>query len=65
MSETASTPEPPTVSVVIPSWNTRGLLERCLETLFASQGVAFETIVVDNASTDGSVELVAERFHAF
>ena len=52
----------PDVSVVIPSWNTRELLERCLETLFASGGPTLEVLIVDNASEDGSVELVEERY---
>jgi GT2 family glycosyltransferase len=50
------------VSVVIVSFNTRDLLERCLTQLYAQEGVALQTIVVDNASTDGSRELVTSRF---
>ena len=49
----------PDVSIVIVSYNARGHLERCLEAV--AEG-PYETIVVDNASTDGSVELVRERF---
>ena len=52
----------PDVSVVIPSWNTRELLAKCLETLYASGGPTLEVIVVDNASEDGSVELIQERY---
>jgi hypothetical protein len=57
-------PEPRTseVSVVIVSFNTRELLERCLTDLGAQAGVALQTIVVDNASSDGSRELVREHF---
>jgi N-acetylglucosaminyl-diphospho-decaprenol L-rhamnosyltransferase len=53
----------PKVAVAIVSWNTRDLLERCLESLEpeAARGLA-EVWVVDNASTDGSPELVRERF---
>ena len=45
------------------SWNTRDLLDRCLRSMEpeAARGVA-EVWVVDNASTDGSPELVRERF---
>jgi GT2 family glycosyltransferase/glycosyltransferase involved in cell wall biosynthesis len=59
-------PEPGTseVSVVIVSFNTRDLLERCLTDLGAQAGVALQTIVVDNASSDGSRDLVRERFPA-
>ena len=52
----------PDVSVVIPSWNTRELLERCLASLHASEGPSFEVIVVDNASEDDSVELVRREY---
>jgi len=41
--------------VVIPSWNSLELLPRCLASL-ADQGVEVELMVVDNGSTDGSVE---------
>ena len=52
-----------TVAVAIVSWNTRDLLDRCLRSLqpSAERGVA-DVWVVDNASTDGSAELVRERF---
>jgi teichuronic acid biosynthesis glycosyltransferase TuaH len=53
---------PASVSVVIVSHNTRDLLERCLLDVRSQTGVAVQTIVVDNASTDGSVELVREQF---
>ncbi len=57
-------PDPRTseVSVVIVSFNTRELLERCLTDLGAQAGVALQTIVVDNASSDGSRDLVRQRF---
>lgn len=43
-----------TIAVVIPSWNSLGLLPRCLGSL-AEQGVEVELLVVDNGSTDGSL----------
>ena len=46
------------ISVVIVNWNRRALLESCLRSLLRDQGAAFEIIVVDNGSTDGSSELV-------
>jgi chromosome segregation protein len=52
----------PDVSIVIVSWNGRHHLENCLTAVAAQQGVDFETIVVDNASTDGTVDFVGERF---
>lgn len=48
------------VAVVIPSWNSAGLLPRCLDSL-ADQGAELELLVIDNGSTDGSVELLRER----
>ena len=52
---------PPRVSVIIPSFNTRDLLARCLESLVGAPQPT-EVIVYDNASSDGSAETVAERF---
>lgn len=51
------------VTVVIVSWNTRDLLERCLRSLApeVARGMA-DVWVVDNASSDGSAELVAKCF---
>ncbi len=51
------------VSVVIPSWNTREWLSRCL-TALARCGGELEIVVVDNASSDGSAELVRSEFSA-
>ncbi|GAB4473070.1 MAG: glycosyltransferase family 2 protein [Anaerolineae bacterium] len=49
--------------IVIVSWNTRELLRRCLESVYASSGpVTFRVVVVDNGSADGSAEMVREAF---
>jgi GT2 family glycosyltransferase len=51
------------VSVIIINWNTRGLLRDCLESVYEQAGdVEFEVIVVDNASTDDSVDMVRKDF---
>ena len=50
------------LGIIIVNYNTRELLHRCLETVFASQGLTFRVCVVDNASTDGSVALVTRAF---
>jgi N-acetylglucosaminyl-diphospho-decaprenol L-rhamnosyltransferase len=54
---------PVEVSVCIANWNCRDLLRTCLESLHDQpQGVHLETIVVDNASSDGAAEMVAHEF---
>jgi GT2 family glycosyltransferase len=51
------------LGIVILNWNTRDLLRRCLETVYASAGdIDFQVIVVDNASTDGSADMVRGAF---
>ena len=50
------------VTIVIPNWNGRGHLKHCLPAVLAQTYPHFEVVVVDNASTDGSVDLVRERF---
>jgi GT2 family glycosyltransferase len=51
------------ISVIIVSWNARGYLRDCLNSLHqTSESVVREIIVVDNASTDGSPEMVEEEF---
>jgi len=54
-------------SIVIVSFNTRELLRECLESLLAEcarlpEGTTAEVIVVDNASADGSAEMVTGEF---
>ena len=46
------------VSVVIVNWNGEQFLERCLTALLAQTVTPYEIILVDNASTDGSLEIV-------
>ena len=50
------------VSVIILSYNTKETTLKCLKFLGLSRGVDFETIVVDNASADGSAEAIAEAY---
>jgi len=47
------------ISFIILTWNSRTYIRRCLDSVAAAcrrDGVAFEVVVVDNGSTDGSVE---------
>jgi GT2 family glycosyltransferase len=51
------------VSVVIVNWNTKDLLLDCLTSVFQTiKSITFEVWLVDNASTDGSVETAKSRF---
>jgi GT2 family glycosyltransferase len=51
------------VSVVIVSFNTRDLLDRCIATVLAgSPNLEKEIIIVENASADGTREMLAEKY---
>ncbi|MDP4030647.1 MAG: glycosyltransferase [Candidatus Beckwithbacteria bacterium] len=51
------------LSVSLVSYNTKELLRRCLWSIFKyTKGLSFEVIVVDNASSDGSAEMVKDGF---
>jgi N-acetylglucosaminyl-diphospho-decaprenol L-rhamnosyltransferase len=54
---------PVTADVVIPTWRARELLSRCVAALHADPSPK-RVIVVDNASGDGTAELVREEFPA-
>jgi GT2 family glycosyltransferase len=49
-------------TVVIPNWNGMQHLQMCLEALRAQTFSDFETIVVDNASTDGSIDYLRNQW---
>jgi hypothetical protein len=51
------------ISIIIVNWNVKDLLRDCLESIFAGDiHKAPEVIVVDNASGDGSAEMVEREF---
>lgn len=54
----------PMISVIVVNWNTRHFLPLCLESLRAgaSAQTSLEFLVVDNASSDGSVEMLRAHF---
>jgi len=52
----------PLISVVILNWNGDRIVEECLISLQTQTYHPLEIIVVDNASTDGSVDLIKMRF---
>ena len=50
----------PLVSIVIVTWNRLDEVLRCLHYLNGQRGVRHEVVVVDNGSTDGSVERLSQ-----
>lgn len=52
----------PIVSILVVSYNTREMTLECLGSLAAQTTIPYELIVVDNASSDGSAEAIAEAF---
>jgi GT2 family glycosyltransferase len=51
------------VSIVIVSFNTRNVLRQCLLSVFREVGqLAVQVIVIDNASSDGSADMVEQEF---
>jgi GT2 family glycosyltransferase len=51
------------LSIIIVSWNTKDLLAGCISSILANPpDCEYEIWVVDNASTDGSLQLVRESF---
>jgi len=61
-----STPDRSAATIVIPNWNGRDLLEKYLPSVLtaAARVPGSNVLVVDNGSTDGSVELIREQFPA-
>ena len=55
----------PKLSITLVNTNNRDLLRACLASLYEQEhGVAFEVLLVDNASTDGSADMVRHGFPA-
>ena len=52
------------LSIVIVSMNIKDLLRKCLSSVFAKEGkkINYEVFVVDNASSDGTPEMVSKEF---
>lgn len=53
------------LSIIILCWNDRKVIVDCLESIFSStHSTEFEVIVSDNGSTNGSIQLIRERFQS-
>jgi GT2 family glycosyltransferase len=51
------------LSIIIVNWNTNSLLQKCLGSIIAfTHDIKYELIVIDNGSSDGSVEIVKSMF---
>ena len=64
----SSPPSSPTLGVLILNWNGAPFIERCLASVLAAErrlGIELECVVYDDASTDGSPDLIARGFAGF
>jgi hypothetical protein len=52
----------PSIEILIPNWNGRHLLKTCLDSLKSQTVDDFAVTVIDNGSTDGSVEFIAGSY---
>ncbi len=60
-------PEPvfgvfPSIAAVVPARNEKNILEKCLSALFGQTRQLGEIIVVDDGSTDGTIDWMAQRY---
>jgi GT2 family glycosyltransferase len=50
------------LAIIIVNYNVCELLRDCLKSVYASTAISLEVCVVDNASSDGSADMVAREF---
>src|SRR2546427_1972078 len=48
--------------VVVLNWNGRDSIRQCLQSVLHQTSVAYRVVVVDNASTDGSRDIIRDEF---
>lgn len=53
---------PPRVSIIVVSYNTRDMTLACLRSVVAQTTLPYELLIMDNASSDGSAEAIADEF---
>ena len=51
----------PTLSVIVPAFNASDFIDRCLKSILSQRGVSLEVIVVDDGSTDDTVEKASQH----
>ncbi len=53
----------PDLTIGLLTWRSRDMLDACIRSIFAgAERVSFEVLVVDNASGDGTLEMLAEKY---
>lgn len=52
----------PIISIIVPNWNGKQYLKKCLSSLLKQDYSGIEIILVDNGSSDGSVEFVEQNY---
>jgi GT2 family glycosyltransferase len=52
----------PYFSVVVVNYNGKAFIAECIESVLKSTFNSFEVVLVDNASTDGGIALIEQRF---
>jgi GT2 family glycosyltransferase len=52
----------PEISVIIVSYNVKAYLQPCIKSVLQQNGISPEVVVVDNNSTDGTVEMLQQNF---
>lgn len=50
------------ISIIIVSWNVKRYVEECLSSITTQTTCSYETIVIDNASKDGTAEQIRQKF---
>lgn len=53
--------EPPLISIIMPALNASAFIAEAIDSVLAQSWTAWELLVVDNGSTDGTVDIVRDR----